>query len=268
MPICKNLSKTDRLLEARTLSFSVAHHKLIDNVSLSLPQGALTVIIGPNGAGKSTLLRLLSGYSPAQSGQCLLHQQPLTAFSATQLAQIRAVMRQHSQLNFPYLAEEIIKMGGYPRNNAEIASYFQQIVTLTDCAELCHKYYHQLSGGEQQRIQLARALLQLWADDMSGKLLFLDEPTSALDLYHQQRCLRLLTTLCSQRGLTVCAILHDLNLASLYADQILLLANGKIVAQGSPQQVITQQLIQQWYQADINLLSHSQTAKPQIEFNR
>ncbi|MDO9735451.1 hemin ABC transporter ATP-binding subunit, partial [Glaesserella parasuis] len=95
------------------------------------------------------------------------------------------------------------------------------------------KAYRQLSGGEQQRTQLARALLQLWSEDMRGKLLFLDEPTSAFDLYHQQHCLRLLKNLCQKKGLTVCCILHDLNLAALYGDQLILLAEQHIQACGS-----------------------------------
>ena len=256
------------LLITRQLSFTLNNKALLNSINLSLPQGKLTILIGPNGAGKSTLMRILSGYLPVSAGECLFQGRKLTEYTPAELAQYRAVMRQHSQLNFPFSVEEVIKMGGYHRRHSDVEAYLPTILEITDCYPLRNKPYRQLSGGEQQRTQLARALLQLWDNTMQGKLLFLDEPTSALDLYHQQQCLRLMRQLCQEKGLTVCCVLHDLNLAALYGDHIVLLANQQLQAQGTPEQIICETLIKQWYQADIQVHSHPFNQVPQVVFKR
>lgn len=262
---CKKFLESDRLLVVEKLSFQLQQQPILQNISFYVPQGQLTVLIGPNGAGKSTLMRILSGYVKAQ-GHCEFNQKVLSEYSPVELAQQRAVMRQHSQLNFPFSVEEVICMGGYHRRKQEVEQWLETVIEITDCQSLRHKAYRQLSGGEQQRTQLARALLQLWAEEMHGKLLFLDEPTSAFDLYHQQQCLRLMKQLCTEKGLTVFCILHDLNLASLYGDHILLLADKQIQAQGKPQDVLTEALIKKWYKADIKTLPHYATQTPQFQF--
>lgn len=257
--------QTECLLNAERLHFSLDGRTLLQEVSLGLEQGSMTVLIGPNGAGKSTLMRLLSGYLAPTQGQVRLHGKPLAEMSPAELAHYRAVMRQHSQLNFPFTVEEVIRMGGYHRRPSEVEQHLQAVISATECATLRNKAYRQLSGGEQQRVQLARALLQLWGDDLHGKILFLDEPTSALDLHHQQLCLRLLKQLCCQNGLTVCCILHDLNLAALYADQLLLLAESRLQASGTPTEILCKPLIERWYQADIAVVSHKNATIPQIQ---
>lgn len=266
--MCKTFEKSDRLLATENLHFELGGRTLLQNINLSLPQGNITMLIGPNGAGKSTLLRLLSGYLQPTSGECHFHGKPIADYTASELAKQRAVMRQHSQLNFPFSVEEVIRMGGYHRRRKEVEQYLPEVIALTDCEPLRHKTYRQLSGGEQQRVQLARALLQLWDERMDGKLLFLDEPTSAFDLYHQQHCLRLMRMLCEQKGLTVCCVLHDLNLASLYGDHFVLLANQQLQAQGNAAQILTEALIRQWYHADIEIQPHHITQQPQVVFKQ
>lgn len=262
---CRFSRQTDRLLWANDVSFSINGRVLLSNISLALEKGSLNILIGPNGAGKSTLMRLLSGYLSSNSGEIYWNNTPLTSFSATELAKQRAVMRQHSQLNFPFTVEEVIRMGGYHRRPVEIERYLAEVIDATECTTLQHLAYAQLSGGEQQRVQLARALLQLWDEQLEGKLLFLDEPTSAFDLHHQQHCLRLLKRLCDEKGLTVCTILHDLNLAALYGDQLILLAEQQIQANGSPSEVLTQTILQRWYQAELDIIPHTESGVPQIQ---
>ncbi|MDG6345250.1 heme ABC transporter ATP-binding protein [Glaesserella parasuis] len=259
--------QSDRLLIADRLTLTLNQRLLLDNISLVLPQGKMTVLIGPNGVGKSTLLRLLSGYLSAKSGEVRLHNKGIDQFSLAELAQHRAVMRQHSLLNFPFSVEEVIRMGGYHRSQTEVDQHLEEVIMVTECTALRNKAYRQLSGGEQQRTQLARALLQLWSEDMRGKLLFLDEPTSTFDLYHQQHCLRLLKQLCQKKGLTVCCILHDLNLASLYGDQLILLAEQHIQACGSAAEVIQKEIIQKWYKAEVAVFPHFATQAPQIQLS-
>ena len=137
-------------------------------------------------------------------------------------------------------------------------------MAITGCLPLAGRRYWALSGGEQQRIQLARALAQLWCDGAPRGWLFLDEPTSALDLFHQQHLLRLMKTLTRRGHLHVCVVLHDLNLAALWADRILLLHNGRLVARGAPEDVLQAGTLARWYGAQVLVGSHPAHAVPQV----
>ncbi|MBJ3814466.1 heme ABC transporter ATP-binding protein [Shimwellia pseudoproteus] len=240
-------------LSATHLQLQRGGRPLIDDVSLNLPPGELLALIGPNGAGKSTLLRLLSGYLPPDSGRCLLENRPLAQWPAQALARRRAVMLQQTRLAFDWPVAAIIAMGRAPWGNQQNRDIVEHVSALTGCQALHHRRYITLSGGEQQRVQLARSLAQLWQDDGPRGWLFLDEPTSALDLYHQQQLLRLLKSLTLRGQLHVCVVLHDLNLASRWADRILLLHSGKLVAQGAPQAVIREDVIRRWYGAEVSI---------------
>ncbi|MDR0219082.1 MAG: heme ABC transporter ATP-binding protein [Enterobacteriaceae bacterium] len=273
-----------RLLEANNLNYFIGKRQIIKNVSLSLQQGEVVAIIGPNGAGKSTLLRLLTGYVSPTNGECLLRGIPLSRWEPQKLARVRAVMRQYSSLPFSFSVEEIIAMGRVPhennfRENCFHKSWFHEDSThknthgkmaideamrLTECEALRHRNYQQLSGGEQQRVQLARTLAQLWHPEPTESCLFLDEPTSALDLYHQQHTLRLVHNLTRQHPLAVCCVLHDLNLAALYADKIILLHQGVLVASGTPQEVLRDDILKKWYRADLGVMLHPETDQPQV----
>ncbi|WP_145500824.1 heme ABC transporter ATP-binding protein [Yersinia similis] len=252
------------LLEASHLHYHVQQQALINDVSLHIASGEMVAIIGPNGAGKSTLLRLLTGYFSPSHGECHLLGQNLNSWQPKALARTRAVMRQHSELAFPFSVSEVIQMGRSPYGGSQDRQALQQVMAQTDCLALAQRDYRVLSGGEQQRVQLARVLAQLWQPQPTPRWLFLDEPTSALDLYHQQHTLRLLRQLTRQEPLAVCCVLHDLNLAALYADRIMLLAQGKLVACGTPEEVLNAETLTQWYQADLGVSRHPESALPQI----
>lgn len=254
----------NRLLTAAHLRLNAGSRRLIDDVSLMLTGGERVALIGPNGAGKSTLLRLLTGFLPAAAGECHLEGKPLQAWTAQALSRRRAVMLQQTSPGFDWSVEAIIAMGRAPWGPQHEREIVQQVVMLTGCDMLVGRRYVTLSGGEQQRVQLARCLAQLWHHDGPEGWLFLDEPTSALDLYHQQQVLRLLKRLTLGGKLHVCAVLHDLNLAALWADRILLLHQGKLVAQGSPEQVIQAPLIAQWYGAEVEVSQHPGGNTPQV----
>ncbi|WP_291969258.1 heme ABC transporter ATP-binding protein [Candidatus Symbiopectobacterium sp.] len=259
---------TNRLM-AQHLHYQVAGRTLIDYVSLDINCGEVVAIIGPNGAGKSTLLRLLTGYLAADSGECQLAGKALADWQPDALAQTRAVMRQHGALNFQFSVRDVVAMGRAPyRHDRAGDSVVDHVMALTECTALAQQDYRHLSGGEQQRVQLARVLAQLWHPTPTPCWLFLDEPTSALDLYHQQHLLRLLKQLTQQQPLAVCCILHDLNLAALYADRISLLHQGKLVAQGTPQAVLQSETLTQWYQADVLVHPHPDDATPQVFLRR
>ncbi|ANS42667.1 heme ABC transporter ATP-binding protein [Serratia inhibens] len=251
-------------LTAQQLRYSLGSRRLINDVSLNIASGEMVAIIGPNGAGKSTLLRLLTGYLSPGCGECQLLGRPLDQWQPQQLAKVRAVMRQHSDLAFPFTVEEVVSMGRSPHGKRNVQQAVQQVMAQTDCLELAQRDYRRLSGGEQQRVQLARVLAQLWQPQPSPSWLFLDEPTSALDLYHQQHTLRLLRSLTRQQPIAVCCVLHDLNLAALYADRILLLHQGRLVAAGTPQEVLQADILTRWYQADLGVVHHPEVALPQV----
>lgn len=253
----------DKGLQACGISLGTILH----DVSLSLSAGELVALIGPNGAGKSTLLRVLSGFLPPDSGRCLLDNKPLALWSPGALSQRRAVMRQQSQLGFDWPVRQVVAMGRAPWPGRENATIVEEVMQLTGCAPLADRRFTTLSGGEQQRVQLARALAQLWANGAPKGWLFLDEPTSALDLYHQQHLLRLLHRLTSAGGLHVCAVLHDLNLAALWADRLLLLHAGRIVAHGGADRVLNAASLQRWYGVDAAIGAHPQSATPQVFLN-
>ncbi|CAK9885960.1 MAG: Hemin import ATP-binding protein HmuV [Candidatus Erwinia impunctatus] len=255
-------------LQVDHLSYRVAHQLLIDDVSLTLSPGKLVSLIGPNGAGKSTLLRLMTGYLTASAGGCLLAGHPIEKVGREQLARKRAMMRQKSQMEFMLPVRDIVAMGRAPWPGPVDKEIIDQVMNVTECQDLAERDYRQLSGGEQQRVQLARALAQLWHEDGPEGWLFLDEPTSALDLYHQQHALRLLYQLTRAGRLSVCCVLHDLNLASLWSDDILLLHQGKLVANGTPQEVMTEAILTRWYQADLQVHPHPVDRVPQVALRR
>ncbi|MEE3661946.1 heme ABC transporter ATP-binding protein [Brenneria sp. g21c3] len=256
-------------LVARNLRFHTGGRDLTQDVSLEVHCGEIVAIIGPNGAGKSTLLRLLTGYLTPNQGECWLAGKPFAQWAPTALAKTRAVMRQHSGLAFAFSVQEVVAMGRAPygrdRQNDDIV---RRVMAQTGCSDLAQRDYRHLSGGEQQRVQLARVLAQLWHPQPTPGWLFLDEPTSALDLYHQQHLLRLLKQLTRQQPLAVCCVLHDLNLAALYADRILLLHAGKLVAQGTPEQVLQADILTRWYQADLSVGPHPEYPIPQVYLRR
>ncbi|WP_324724184.1 heme ABC transporter ATP-binding protein [Lelliottia sp. JS-SCA-14] len=249
---------------AQALTYGTADKTVIRDVSLSLKQGELVALIGPNGAGKSTLLRLLTGFLKPGAGHIMLGGKPLDAWSTQTLSRHRAVMRQQTQLGFDWPIEAVIGMGRAPWTQQPEAAVIQQVMQLTGCLPLAGRKYAALSGGEQQRVQLARALAQLWCDGAPRGWLFLDEPTSALDLYHQQHLLRLMKSLTAQGNLHVCVVLHDLNLAALWADRIVLLHEGKIVSQGSPESVLRAEDLARWYGAEVQVGQHPANAAPQV----
>lgn len=257
------------MIEARNLIYSIGGKRLTNDVSLVLPGSEIVAIIGPNGAGKSTLLRQLTGYLQPTSGECLMFGTPLEQWSIDALAKTRAVMRQNFAMAFPFSVREVIAMGRHPHRQRQVCpQQLSHIMALCGCERLAARDYRQLSGGEQQRVQLARLLAQLWQDEPAPKWLFLDEPTSALDIHHQQHLFRLLRTLVDERQFSVCCVLHDLNLAALYANRVVLLNEGKVVANGAPEEVLNESALSKLYRSDLQVARHPEYGGPMICLRR
>jgi iron complex transport system ATP-binding protein len=209
----------------------------------------VTALIGPNGAGKSTLLKVIAGERRPTAGTVHLHGRDLKDFSARELARFRSVLPQAVHLAFPFTVEEVVRLG-VPRalSPSRAGELVHRTLDRVGMADAARRICPTLSGGEQQRVHLARVLVQLAAetDDGLSRALLLDELTASLDLAHQQLVLKLAREHAAAGGM-VLAILHDLNLATLVADRIVALDKGRVAAMGTPVEVITERLLADVY---------------------
>jgi len=253
------------MLDVANLSFEVNRRALLRNTSLRARAGEIVAIVGANGAGKSTLLRILSGELAPSGGTVTLDGKPLASFAAPDLARRRGVLSQQHTLALAFAVRELVLMGRYPHFSAAPTPHDYAIVdaalSAVDLTHLADRAYPTLSGGEQQRAQLARVLAQVW--EAPGGLLLLDEPLTGLDLQHQHHTLDVARAL-ARRGFAVVAVLHDLNLAAQYADQALLLRHGLPVAFGAPADVLTAAHIQVGFGMRVQLLAHPTLPVPLI----
>lgn len=250
------------MIETINLTLTRRHNVIIDNVCLTLKSGQITGVLGVNGAGKSTLLSGICGNLAPTSGQILLHDKPLEQWPLTQKARYLAVLPQHFNLNFAFLTREVIELGRLPHQTThkQNNSIIDDILHLTGIEHLALRNYMELSGGEKQRVQLARILAQLWPITEHSVLL-LDEPTAMLDPLYQHNLLKTVTH-CAQQGATVMIILHDLNLAARYCGQLLLLNKGHIFKQGTPHDILTTENINAIFGLDVFIHRHPEQNHP------
>ena len=245
-------------LSARSVSLTLGENTVLDAVSLQVNPGSVHVVVGPNGAGKSSLLNLLGGqHSPAQ-GELVLDGEALHNWPLQALARRLAFLPQQSALNFPFTSEEVVALGRYPHSSGDQRDreIISEALSAVGGEEMKHRLYTSLSGGEQQRVHLARVLAQIWEPSSAGeRYLLLDEPTAALDLAHQHLTLQMARGL-SRQGVGVLSVLHDLNLAAQYADVISLLDRGRVVTQGPPEEVLTSSVIQGVYKVSVEIMRH------------
>jgi len=232
------------VLTTENLGFSVAGKPLVSSVNLLVSCGEVVALLGPNGAGKSTLLKLLCGQITPQHGRVIFDGRPLDQWPPRELARRRAVLPQSSAVPFDFTALEIVLLGRSPHGDAaSCASLALGAMERTECAHLADRIVTTLSGGEMQRVQLARVLVQI--DQAAPKVprcLLLDEPISNLDPAHQHGALMVAREL-AQEGVGIFVVLHDLNLAAQYADRLVLMKAGHVVADGAPDDVLTEQRI-------------------------
>lgn len=234
-------------LAVHNIDVVLGARQVLTGASIEVAPGELVAVLGPNGAGKSTLLNVLCGELAADSGCVRIGGEDLRSLSSSALACKRALMPQKSSLSFPFKVRDVVAMGRDPFRVTVAASLNDKAVDWalaeTDIAHLSRRVYTQLSGGEQQRVQLARVFAQVWHEsDDDVRFLLLDEPTSSLDLAHQHSVLHLARRL-AEKGVGVVAVVHDLNLAALYATRVVILSSGRVVAAGEPGEVLQPALI-------------------------
>jgi iron complex transport system ATP-binding protein len=214
-------------------SYRVGEVVILDDVSVTFAPGRFNVILGPNGAGKSTLLKIATGLLTPTSGAVRYGDRALSDFSAPELARKRAVLSQRVELAFPLDVDDVVLMGRYPHYGRTPAKRDREIVTraldIVGMTERRRQRYTTLSGGEQQKVQLARVLAQIWNYDepREPKYLFLDEPTTSLDVHYQLHLLDVARGLLDYEC-TIIAILHDITMALLYGDVFFLMENGRV----------------------------------------
>ena len=257
------------MLEATDIHYTIGDTRILQDVAISVDAGEMVALCGPNGAGKSTLLRILSGEVTASSGEVRFRDTPIEQWPTATLAQSRAKLSQESQLTFSFRVSEVVEMGRFPHNTpGENAQIIADCMAQVDITDLANRYYTSLSGGEKQRVHLARVLAQLTSEATEPKLLLLDEPTSALDMLHQEVALQTAHTLCREQQFGVIVVLHDLNLAASWADRILLMKEGGVVHKGSPHEVLTHAILREVYGIDVLVLEHPKTGRPIITTER
>lgn len=250
------------MLNMTDLSVRYGARTILENISLNIAGGEMLALIGPNGAGKSTFIKAVSGVIPAQRGKIQVNGQDVTRLSPLQRARCMAVIPQAAALPPAFTVWQTVLLGRTPHLNflgqpsqkdEEIARRSLERVNALDLAE---RHVGELSGGEAQRVLMARALAQ------SAPLLLMDEPTAHLDLKYQLNILSLASSLAHRDGFAVLIVLHDLNLAAQYADRVALLAEGRLQAIGMPEKIITSKLLAPAYDVPLHVLPHPIHGRP------
>lgn len=228
------------MLIAENLTYAIKQHTLLHGISFSISPGEFLAILGANGAGKSTLLKLLSGEYRATMGQVYLGGKPLASYADRHLATLRATMAQQHHLSADFPVREVVFMGRYPHYDGRPTQgdhdAVDQAMHACGITSLADRSVLSLSGGEQQRVHLARVLAQLW--DTPHGLLLLDEPVSAMDVKYQHQTLAIAKALAA-KGWMVISILHDMNLASQYANRLMLMKHGRKLHDGTAAEVLS-----------------------------
>ncbi|TMU87306.1 ATP-binding cassette domain-containing protein [Bacillus sp. BHET2] len=253
------------MIDVKGVSVGYNDHKIVENMNFKIDQGEFFGILGPNGSGKTTLLKAITGLLPLMEGTIELKGKPLQQFTSRELAKLVAVLPQQSTESFSYEVKETVMLGRYAHQKGLFkgktewdSEVVDKTMEQTGIASFQHRYLHELSGGERQRVFLAQALAQ------EPEILLLDEPTNHLDLSYQKSLLDLIRTQTIEENLTVVAIFHDLNLASLYCDRLLLLDKGKTKLLHHPEEVLKEEHIEEVYQTKVQKQAHPLVAKPQM----
>lgn len=254
------------MLVAENISVSIGAKPILQHVSLKARPGEMLAIVGPNGSGKTTLLKAITG-DQSYTGNLALDGVDMRDISGPKLATRRAVLPQNSRLAFPFTVLEVVRLGLISGLDAADDTLPSKALTKVGLNGFEPRFYHELSGGEQQRCQLARILVQAWLPVRDGKAtwLILDEPVSALDIGHQLDVMRIARGFANAGG-GVIAVMHDLNLTSMYSDRIMLLSNGRVLANGTPSDVLQDEILSKAYGCDIrvNIAPEASTSVPYV----
>ena len=236
---------------------------ILENVSFSVGEGEIVGLIGPNGAGKSTLLKTLRGILPMLSGTAMLMGDDINALAAKDFARRAAYLQQHVEMTFDYTARDIVLAGRYPylswwrQEKAHDLAIAEACMAYTGVSDLADSPLHAMSGGQRQRVLLAKVLAQ------QTPVLFLDEPATGLDIIYQEEIFRFCRELCTA-GKTVLLVAHELSLAARFCSRLLLIGRGTLLADGRPQEVLTDELLSQAYGAHVRVVENPLTHHAEV----
>lgn len=242
---------------------------LLNNITLDCPQGTVTALMGPNGAGKTSLLKVISGEHRATQGQVVINGQPSSEWKAADIAKFMAVLPQSSTLEFAFSAQEVVALGRTPHDTGLVrdTEIVSAALNRVDASYLAERSFVQLSGGEKQRVQLARVLAQIWeyceGNGSTDGILLLDEPSASFDLAHQLMLIEIVQKIAAQ-GVTVVMVMHDLNLAAKCADQLVMMNCGHCTAVGTAQALLTPELIEQVFSVKAEVMTHPVDGTPLV----
>lgn len=251
-------------LEASSLSVGYGERQVVDSLDLSIIDGTVTAVIGPNGCGKSTLLKALGRLLPARSGAVLLDGKQIDSMSTRDVARVLGMLPQAPSAPEGLTVADLVARGRHPHQawyrqwSSDDAAAVDAALAMTGILDLAERTVDELSGGQRQRAWISMALAQ------GTDLLLLDEPTTYLDLAHQIDVLDLVQELHSSMGRTIVMVLHDLNLAARYADTIVAMRDGRIVAQGAPGQVLTEQMLLEVFGLDARVVEDPVSGTPLV----
>lgn len=256
------------MLQAEKISYTHRKFSILEDIDVTVNTGELLVIVGPNGAGKSTLLSLLANELTTNGKAVFFKKKTFKEWDDTELAKSKAKFSQSNSHDIPLSVSNVVMMGRYPYFNSIPHKTDEEAVlkamTATDVTHLAQRDYNSLSGGEKQRVHLARVLTQL-DNDINNTLVFLDEPLNNLDVLHQHRIMHTIKQF-TQKGHTAVMVLHDLNLAAQFADKVMLLKKGKIVSHDVPQKVFTREIISTVYNFPCTICPNPVNNNPLIIF--
>lgn len=258
-------TSSESMLRVEKLNYEVKGRKLLKDVSFHVRKGEVLALLGANGAGKSTLMKVLCGEYRPDIGAISLNGKPLDAYDPRILARQRAMLSQQQHVALAFTVQEIVMMGRYPhfknRPSAHDIAVVKEVMAICGVEDFGERVFSSLSGGEQQRVQLARSLAQVW--DNPDSLLLLDEPISALDMHYQQKVLAIAKAL-ARRGFIVVIVVHDVNFAATYADRIIMLKHGRKLFDGSPIEVLTPHNIYTVFSVEAVVELNPRTLRPYV----
>lgn len=248
------------MIRINNLCFSFEHEVLKD-ININIERGKFYTILGPNGSGKTTLLRILSKSLQMEKGDIFLDGINVAQIKPTLLAKKMAVVPQSTEIEFDFSVQDIVLMGRTPHNTRFSSESEKDIkiainaMKCTNTLQLKNKSINKLSGGEKQRVVVARAIAQ------DTEIILLDEPISHLDIHHQIEIMNQLRQLNKNKNITIVAVLHDLNIAAAYADHMILMHDGGVYSEGTPVEVLTEDIIKQVYGLEVYITKNPKTGK-------
>lgn len=239
------------MVEVRRVSKRYGNKNVVDDVSVRIAKGKITSFIGPNGAGKSTLLSIVSRLITKDSGEVLIEDTEIGKWKSNDLARKISILKQSNHINIRLTIKELVSFGRFPYSQGRLSpedwKYVDEAIVYMDLVDIQDKYLDQLSGGQRQRAYIAMVVAQ------NTEYILLDEPLNNLDMKHSVQIMKVLQRMVSELGKTIVLVLHDINFASCYSDYIVALKDGKVVREGTTDEIINSEVLKEVYDMDIQI---------------